>query len=696
MNAVWRPLPLIIGFLLLLTYLLLQSRSPDLALRARMHEALGDFELHGAQLDRDVLRARAGLLNRYDSVARAVQDLTRTLSLLRRESQAATGAAASVLGARVEAMEQALREKRTLVEHFKSDNALLRNSLGYVNFAGQTLHAKAVASDADAIVAALGALANALLRFMETPTDNVGKEIETLLDRLPAPPLQVELESIAAHGRLIIQVLPRVDAELRQIMAASTTADARLLQDALVNHYGEADRRAQIYRSLLYSVAVLLLAYLFFLLVRLRLNALHLRRVNTHLRQEIADRRQAEQALRTSEERLRAITESANEAIVSMDRQGAVISWNAGATALFGYAPDEALGSPFDRLVPPDQRGTYAQAVAEWSRTGHSPLAGATIELYGVRKDGGEFPLQMSLATWHTAEGAYLTGIIHDLTERKRLEEKSRRQELQLIQANKMTALGTLVSSVAHEINNPNQLVLMNARVLADAWNDAVVALDEYERAHGDLLIGGLAYNEMRDTLPTLAQDMHDGARRIERIINDLKDFTRPHLREIRGAFQLNEAVQRALRLLTHLISKKTSRFRVDLAADLPLIQGDPQRIEQVIVNLIVNALEALPDPEHGVTVSTRTPAEGQVMFAVRDEGVGISQEHLLHICDPFFTTKADSGGTGLGLAIASELVRSSGGQLCFQSERGKGTLAIMTLPHAAAVIRPSGAVAPA
>jgi signal transduction histidine kinase len=304
------------------------------------------------------------------------------------------------------------------------------------------------------------------------------------------------------------------------------------------------------------------------------------------------------------------------------------------------------------------------------------------VEGTGLRKDGSEFPLEVSLSTWSAADGTYVTGIVRDLTAQKQLQETTRQQKLQLIQANKMTALGTLVSGVAHEINNPNQAVLMSARVLAGAWEDAVEVLDTYARDNVGFSLGGLPYAEMRDTLPRLVRDVHESALRIGRIIDDLKDFARPRTRGALTVVQVNDAVQRALRLLAHLIKQRTDHLQVDLAQGLPSVRGDAQHVEQVVVNLLTNALEALPDRRHGVTVTTACDAvERRVLLEVRDAGVGIPPEHLARLCDPFFTTKEESGGTGLGLAITSSLVRVHGGHLSFASEPGHGTRALVTFP---------------
>ena len=174
-----------------------------------------------------------------------------------------------------------------------------------------------------------------------------------------------------------------------------------------------------------------------------------------------------------------------------------------------------------------------------------------------------------------------------------------RRKELQLIQANKMTALGMLVSSIAHEINNPNQIVLTNAGVLATAVGDTLEILDERCGAPTDLTVAGIPYAETRHTLPRLAVDIQESARRIERIVGDLKYFARPGGR-VNEYFDVNDAVRRALRLLTYLVRKRTDAFHVKLAERLPPVWGNAQHLEQVTVNLVVTRSRHSPTETGG------------------------------------------------------------------------------------------------
>lgn len=556
MKTGWPSLLVVVGLLILLTYLLIQSRPPDPLRRARLHAALHEFKLHDAELNRDVLLTRTGLLPHYDSLHQSLDTMFQSLDALETWQAEAPGVIRAAMVEPVAELRTAVLNKETLLEYFKSDNALLQNSLMYFAHTSYALSTQPGAQHGR-LTTMVGALSNAMLRFVRTPQHQVREEIEALLNELPAEsPLQRDLELLDVHGRLILEVLPKVDHLLRQLLLAPTTTEARQLQDAALRHLSDLEARAQFFRIMLYAVAILLLAYLVYLLIRLRANTHKLEQTNADLHREMAERTQ--------------------------------------------------------------------------------------------------------------------------------LEHKTRQQELQLIQANKMTALGTVVAGVAHEINNPNQLVLMNARVLDDTWADATRVLDAYYEENGDFLLGGLPYGEMRQTIPDLIHDTHDGARRIDRIVNHLKDFARPRGHVGQETFDLNEAVERAVGLLQHVIQKRTACFQVELGEELPRLQGDLQHVEQVVVNLVVNALEALPGAERGVAVSTQyCAAEHSLQLDVTDEGIGVPPEHLDRLCDPFFTTKQEQGGTGLGLAITYTLVRDHGGRLTFESVPGQGTCARVMLPCA-------------
>jgi signal transduction histidine kinase len=265
----------------------------------------------------------------------------------------------------------------------------------------------------------------------------------------------------------------------------------------------------------------------------------------------------------------------------------------------------------------------------------------------------------------------------------KRTRELEERQQ-QLIQADKLASLGILTSGVAHEINTPNGIILMNLPVLMEAWEDAKVILDRHMKEHGDFPFGGLTYRRLNAEFATMLADMADGARRIRQIVNDLKAYARPE--EPGGAVELdlNEVIRNAARLADVSLRKATTRLWMDYASDLPPILGNPQRLTQVAVNLIVNACQALDSPDKGIGVRTQhDKLTGHVVFTVTDEGTGILPEHMPRLTDPFFTTKRESGGTGLGLSVSLSIIREHGGDLKFESDPGRKTTAMVILPTA-------------
>ncbi len=270
-----------------------------------------------------------------------------------------------------------------------------------------------------------------------------------------------------------------------------------------------------------------------------------------------------------------------------------------------------------------------------------------------------------------------------EIKERVEAERQTKTHQQQLVQADKMVSLGILVSGVAHEINNPNALIGLNTQVIAEAWTKALPVLEEYYQDHGDFSLGALNYSEMRSHIPKLLDETYEGSVRIKTIVSDLKAFSTKDVENVFEDVNMNSVVESAVGLVMKHLEKCTVNFSVDYGADVPDAPGVFNRLEQVIVNLLLNACDALQSMEQGIRVATSFDRAGDaVCVEVCDEGSGIDAENIQHVTDPFFTTKRSEGGTGLGLSVSSGIVEDHGGTLTFQSTVGKGTTVVLSLPR--------------
>jgi len=398
------------------------------------------------------------------------------------------------------------------------------------------------------------------------------------------------------------------------------------------------------------------------------------------------ERKRAEEALRDSEEKLRIGEEQfrqlfeQNEEPLFLFRGGSaeILDVNPAAVQLYGYPREELLRSGLSLFVLPEERAEIISAISAVQFDSILRIEMATH----LRRDGERIIVSIRGKSICTESGHVAYCSFRDITTRIRMEEEAKLHQAQLIHANRMTTLGTMVSGVAHEINNPNSLVMFNAPLILSAWEDAVPVLDVYSRENREFSLGGLPYSEMREVIPKMAAGISDAAVRIKSIVETLKDFARQEKPRRQTTFQINDVVRMAIAILNHEILRATHRFEVSYEEILPPVMGVKQQLEQVVVNLLNNSFQALPSSRHGVRVITcRGREAGEVEFRVEDEGIGMSPEVLERIKMPFFSTRLDSGGLGLGVSICRSIVKEHGGTIEFESEVGKGTRVIVRLP---------------
>jgi PAS domain S-box-containing protein len=395
--------------------------------------------------------------------------------------------------------------------------------------------------------------------------------------------------------------------------------------------------------------------------------------------EEETRRKQAEAALKESEERFRQLFEQ-NEEAVLLFKAGTseVVDANPAAEALYGYSREDLIARGSFLIVNPENRLDFEEAIG-----GIDEEAGLNVDrMVLLRRGGGKIVASVQGHSIRLRDGRVAYCTFRDITERVRLEEEGRRKQAQLIHANRMATLGTIVSGVAHEINNPNNLIMFNVPLVAAAWRDATPALEAYARERGDFPLGGLPYSEMREIVPRLLDGIADASQRIRNIVGNLKTLARRDKARTDDPVVVNEVVRTAVALLNHEILKGTRRFQAVYGEGLPPVRGSAQQLEQVVINLLTNALQSLPGAGCAVRVFTAVSRqEGYVEIRVDDEGTGMPREVLERITEPFFSTRQESGGLGLGLSICREIVTEHGGSLAFESQPGRGTTVRVRLP---------------
>jgi signal transduction histidine kinase len=268
-----------------------------------------------------------------------------------------------------------------------------------------------------------------------------------------------------------------------------------------------------------------------------------------------------------------------------------------------------------------------------------------------------------------------------------RLEVQEERQKImaKLIQTNRMTSLGLLISSIAHNINTPNGAIKLAAQHLAGSWKDALPILEQVTKEEGDFTLGGLPFGVAKGEIRGAAESILNNADRVERVIQDLRAYNVGERNELSPGVSVNRVVEEALTIIRAHGRQGEISITPTLAPNLPDITGNQYQLEQVVVNLLLNAMQAMPDNRGTVTVRTGySPETAEVEIVVMDQGGGIGPEVRKHLFEAFFSTRMDKGGSGLGLYISNFIVSEHKGRLTIDSGQSGGTVAAVYLPVAA------------
>lgn len=399
---------------------------------------------------------------------------------------------------------------------------------------------------------------------------------------------------------------------------------------------------------------------------------------------DIHDRKQAETALRENEERIRALIETALDCIITIDEIGIITTCNSATTRVFGYACEEMLGRNISMLMPAPHKNEHDGYLENLKKTSLKKIIGGWREVTGQRKNGTTFLLELAVSETRAGGRQFYTGILRDITARKEAEDDIRRllreaeqrehllreKQAQLVQAAKLASLGELATGIAHELNNP----LNNINLCIGN------AIDLLEKTEPDAL-------KASASLQIAAREVKRGAV----IVNQVRAFARMD-QSPRVPISVNEILESALTLVREQFRICEIELILTLTPETPWVSGNAFHLEQVILNLLTNAKDAvMRSPLKRVNVASAVQ-NGFVDITVGDTGCGMSLDHQTRIFDPFFTTKEVGHGTGLGLSISYGIIRDHEGTITVTSETQQGSTFTIRLPTLAS---PKASLAP-
>jgi two-component system sensor kinase FixL len=363
-------------------------------------------------------------------------------------------------------------------------------------------------------------------------------------------------------------------------------------------------------------------------------------------------------AAQAREAHLKSILDTVPDAMIVIDERGLIQSFSSAAERLFGYPPADVVGTNISRLMPSPYRESHDGYLERYLRTGEQRIIGIGRVVVGERKDGSTFPMELAVGEMRSSNQRFFTGFIRDLTERQQTEARLQELQSELVHISRLTAMGEMASTLAHEINQPLSAIANylkgSRRLLEDASDDRSVMLrDAMDKAADQALRAGQIIRHLRDFVAR-----GESERRVESV---------KKLVEEAGALALVGAKDQGVRV----------RFQFDPTINLVL--ADKVQIQQVLLNLIRNAVEAMEGcKRRELMISTMPATDGMIAISVADSGTGVSPEMAAQLFQPFVTTKRH--GMGVGLSISRTIVESHGGQISCEPNPESGTVFRFTL----------------
>lgn len=396
--------------------------------------------------------------------------------------------------------------------------------------------------------------------------------------------------------------------------------------------------------------------------------------------EDITERKRAERALKESETRYRLVHNTAFDAILISNALDRVIDCNPSAEKTFGYGEGELIGIELIKLMPEQFRQRHLRGLKRFLETGVSTTQGRVLELEGLRKNGEVFPIELVLNSFTLGGVLHFTGMIRDITERRRAEREKEEIQNRLNQAQKMEAIGRFAGGIAHDFNN----------ILTSIRGNAELALEDLDKS---------------DPLYPRLNDIVLSVLHASKLTQQLLLFSRGQAAE-KVPLNINAIIENLLVIITRLIGANIT-ISADLAPDIWTIFADEGSTEQVLMNLALNARDAMPnggiltmktenmvfDIEQCKGIPEAHPGE-VVCLSISDTGVGMKKELIGRIFEPFFTTKEAGKGTGFGLTVVYGIIKQHEGWIKVESEPGKGTTFSIYIPAFLKGVKPSGAEA--